>query len=182
MSDRRWGPGKHTQAILAKIFSKSKELEERHKHRSEEKQGEYERFHEMKRRVEEEAGAMGAIVLDNLYLMATIAGGISCGCIYRARSEEVHLRDESSHAPSCRELALIKPFSADMLHRIKAAVSSISDAFNYYMRRFLEQNPLVYIPPLLMMDLIKATMHTSATTSSPPFFPFQPTSSENFHR
>lgn len=91
----------------------------------------------MKWEVKEEDAATGTIVPDNLHLMAITAGGISCGCVYGARSEAVHLRNESSHAPSCRELVLMKPFCADMLRKIKAVVSSISDAFEYCMRRFV---------------------------------------------
>ncbi|KAI5668356.1 hypothetical protein M9H77_18209 [Catharanthus roseus] len=53
----------------------------------------------------------------------------------RLRSEAVHLRAMSSRAPSCRGLALIEPCCADMLRRVEAIVSSISDAFGKFMRQ-----------------------------------------------
>ncbi|KAI5663789.1 hypothetical protein M9H77_23112 [Catharanthus roseus] len=56
-------------------------------------------------------------------------------CVYGAGSEAVHLRAKSIWAPSCRGLALTGPCYADMLKRVEAIVSSISDAFDEYMMR-----------------------------------------------
>ncbi|KAI5658684.1 hypothetical protein M9H77_27477 [Catharanthus roseus] len=69
---------------------------------------------------------------------------------------------------SCKELALIGPCYADMLRRVEAVISSISDAFDKYMRWFMEQNHLVYIPHLPMLDFVRAPMGIGASTSSPP--------------
>ncbi|KAI5671678.1 hypothetical protein M9H77_12042 [Catharanthus roseus] len=46
-----------------------------------------------------------------------------------------HLRVERSPTLSCRGLAPIGPCCADMLQRVEAVVSSVSDAFNEYIRQ-----------------------------------------------
>ncbi|KAI5663156.1 hypothetical protein M9H77_22479 [Catharanthus roseus] len=118
---RGQGPGEYTsgsisfteslvkkQAILVEKFSKSNELEELHKHQSRE-EGEYDRFHVAKSKTKEEAAVTGTTMPDDLALMAIVAGGVRRGCVYRAGSEAVHLRAESSRAPYFRGLASIGP-------------------------------------------------------------------------
>ncbi|KAI5668807.1 hypothetical protein M9H77_18660 [Catharanthus roseus] len=139
------------QAILIEKFLKSKELEELHKYQLGEK-GVCERFHEAKWKFEEKATVMGTTVLDDLALMVIVVRGVRQGCVYGAGSEAIHLRAESSRAPSCRGLAPIESCCADMLRRVEAAILS---------------NYLVYIPPLPMLDLVRAAMGTSASKSSP---------------
>ncbi|KAI5674514.1 hypothetical protein M9H77_14878 [Catharanthus roseus] len=53
-----------------------------------------ERFHEARRKAEEETAVAGTIVPDNLALMATVAGGERRGRMYEVGSEAVHLRAE----------------------------------------------------------------------------------------
>ncbi|KAI5653521.1 hypothetical protein M9H77_30708 [Catharanthus roseus] len=92
------------QAILTKRFSKSKELEKLHQasHGGEAGgvRGFYFRrvllkFHEVKRKVKEEAMETGTIMPDDLALMAMIAGGMSYGRVYGVGSEAAHLRARS---------------------------------------------------------------------------------------
>ncbi|KAI5666802.1 hypothetical protein M9H77_16655 [Catharanthus roseus] len=104
---------------------------------------EKERFHEVKRKVEEEAALTGTPLSDDLDLMAIVTGGVRRRRVYGAGSETVHLRAESSQAPSCKGLGLMGSCGADMLRRVEAAVSRVSDAFN------------------------EAAMGTDASTSSP---------------
>ncbi|KAI5666964.1 hypothetical protein M9H77_16817 [Catharanthus roseus] len=137
------------QAKFVDQFSKSKELEELYKHQSGE-EGENERFHEAKKKVEEEAAVTGTVVPDNLAFMAIVVGGVRRGHVYGAGLEVVHLRAESSQTLSCRGLALICP---DMLRTVEAAVYRAD---------------LVYIPPPLILDLVRAAMGTDTSTSSPP--------------
>ncbi|KAI5663266.1 hypothetical protein M9H77_22589 [Catharanthus roseus] len=49
------------QADLSERFSKSRHLEELHKHQSRDKKGQYPRFHEARQITEEEAAATGAV-------------------------------------------------------------------------------------------------------------------------
>ncbi|KAI5657069.1 hypothetical protein M9H77_25862 [Catharanthus roseus] len=84
------------QAILVERFSKSKELEELHKHRTVYLINIIQRFHEVKRKAEEEAAATGTVVPDNLAITAIVAGGMNHGCVYRAILKAAHLRAKSS--------------------------------------------------------------------------------------
>lgn len=61
----------------------------------------------------EESVATDTIELDDLHLMLIVAGGMSWGHLYGASLESSHLRAESSGAPFCRGLALIRPLCAD---------------------------------------------------------------------
>ncbi|KAI5653756.1 hypothetical protein M9H77_30943 [Catharanthus roseus] len=146
------GPGKHTsgsisftQAILLKKFLKHKELEELHKHQS----GEYVDYHSeefwAKRKAEGKAVATGTVLPDDLAFMSIVARDVRCRLFYGAGSE----------ASCC----------ANILRRMEATVLSVSDAFDEYMRRFTEQNHLVYILPPPMLDLVRVAMGTGALTS-----------------
>ncbi|KAI5682350.1 hypothetical protein M9H77_03578 [Catharanthus roseus] len=106
----------------------------------------------VKRKAEKEAMVTGTTVPNDLALMSVVIGGVSRRHVYPA--------------PSCRGLAPIGPCCANVLGRVEAAVSSVSDAFEEYMRRFTEQNYLVYTPPLRMLDLVNAAMGTGGSTSS----------------
>ncbi|KAI5663455.1 hypothetical protein M9H77_22778 [Catharanthus roseus] len=117
-------------------------------------------------RGEEEARGGGCG--NRLALMAIVAGGIRLGRVYGARSEVVNLRAKSSWAPSCRGLTPIGPCCANMLRRMEAVISSVSDAFDEYMMQFLELNHLVQIPPPQILDLVRTAVGTGASTSSPP--------------
>ncbi|KAI5678111.1 hypothetical protein M9H77_09061 [Catharanthus roseus] len=77
--------------------------------------------------------------------LLSISEGVRSKRIYKAGSEAVHFKAESSRASSYRRLAPIGPCYANMLRRVEAAISSISMAFDEYMRRFTDQNHLVYI-------------------------------------
>ncbi|KAI5677174.1 hypothetical protein M9H77_08124 [Catharanthus roseus] len=73
--------------------------------------------------------------------------------VYGAGLETAHLRVESSWTPSCRGLAPIGPWCADMLWRVEAAVLSISDAFDQYMRRaVMGTSSLIASPPASAAD------------------------------
>ncbi|KAI5675694.1 hypothetical protein M9H77_06644 [Catharanthus roseus] len=91
-------------------------------------------------------------------IIRKIPGGVRRRSVYGAGSKAAHLRVETPIILCC----------VDMLRRDEAIVLSVFDAFDEYMRRFLEQNHLVYIPPPPMLDLIRAAMGTVASISSPP--------------
>ncbi|KAI5663950.1 hypothetical protein M9H77_23273 [Catharanthus roseus] len=106
---RGWGAEKHkggsisfTETIvkwqkdLIERFSWSKYLKELHKHQKERRRGK--KFHEVRRKAEEDAEASGTPMPDDLQLMAIIAGGVNRGHLYRAGSKAVHFIDESSRA------------------------------------------------------------------------------------
>ncbi|KAI5674175.1 hypothetical protein M9H77_14539 [Catharanthus roseus] len=90
----------------------------------------------VKRKTEEEAAATSTTMPDDLALMVIVGGGMIRGRVYGAGSE-----------------------------RVETTISSVSDAFDEYMRRFTEQNHLVYIPPPTILDLVRASMGTDASTS-----------------
>ncbi|KAI5657305.1 hypothetical protein M9H77_26098 [Catharanthus roseus] len=173
--------GNTPQAILVEKFSKSKELEELHKHHSGQKERKYVILPQKSSgiiclifyivgeisRGKEEATTMGIPVPDDLDLMAIVARGVRCGRVYGAGSEAVPLRAESSQ-PSCRGLASIGLCCADILRRMEAALPSVFDAFDEHTRRFVKQNHLVYIPLPPMLDLVRAGMGIGASASSAP--------------
>ncbi|KAI5682962.1 hypothetical protein M9H77_04190 [Catharanthus roseus] len=125
------------QADLTERFSKSKHLEELHKHQKENKKGQYSKFHEARQRPEEKAAAMGAAMPDELLLMATIAGGLNPNWLFGAGSEAVHLKAESSRTtvglPPCYLDAELR-----IMRRVEAAVSNVCAAFDKHMKRFAE--------------------------------------------
>lgn len=101
---------------------------------------------------------MGIALLDDVYLMAIAAGGISCGCLYGVGSKVAHLKAERSWAVSLRGLAPIRR-SADikqrMMQRVEGAISSISTAFDEYMRQLFEEHHLAYTSLPLVLDLTR---------------------------
>ncbi|KAI5682619.1 hypothetical protein M9H77_03847 [Catharanthus roseus] len=126
------------QAILFKRFSKSKELKEQHKHRSGGEAGRVRRFY-------------FRTILEISRGEEEGRGG-GCG-------------DRHTCADNLADMAIVVGGVSLM---VETAISSVSDAFNEYMRRFTKQNHLVYIPPLPMLDLVRAAMGTDTLTSSPP--------------
>ncbi|KAI5680814.1 hypothetical protein M9H77_02041 [Catharanthus roseus] len=94
------------EANLTERFSKSKQLEELHKHQTGDKKGQYMDFQSKEFKAEEETTATGADMPNELHHMATIAGGLSHGR------------------------------GADDLRRAESVVSSVCATFDEYMRRF----------------------------------------------
>ncbi|KAI5677670.1 hypothetical protein M9H77_08620 [Catharanthus roseus] len=121
---------------LTERFSKSRHLEELHKHQTGNKKGQYVDFHsEEFWKAEEKVAATGAPMPRDLQLMSTISGGLSRGSLYGAGSEAAHLRAESSQTaaglPPCyleteqrimRQVEAIVPVS--VLPSTNARVSS----------------------------------------------------------
>ncbi|KAI5659131.1 hypothetical protein M9H77_27924 [Catharanthus roseus] len=71
------------QEDLTEKFSKSRHLEELHKHQSRDKKGQYVDFHSEKFwKAEEEAAATGIPLLDDLQLMAGVFGGLDRSRFY----------------------------------------------------------------------------------------------------
>ncbi|KAI5676726.1 hypothetical protein M9H77_07676 [Catharanthus roseus] len=68
------------QVDLTERFSKSRHLEELHKHRTKDKTGQYVDFHSEEFWAKEEATATGAPMPDDLQLTSTIFGGLSRDC------------------------------------------------------------------------------------------------------
>ncbi|KAI5666370.1 hypothetical protein M9H77_16223 [Catharanthus roseus] len=93
------------QKDLTKRFSRSKYFEELHKHQKGKKKGG--KFHEVRRKTEEDTEASGTAMPDDLQLMAIVAGRTSCGHLYRARSEVAHLIAKSNHC-SCIGIVLLE--------------------------------------------------------------------------
>ncbi|KAI5649844.1 hypothetical protein M9H77_35849 [Catharanthus roseus] len=95
------------QKDLAKRFSWGKYLEELHKHLKGENE-EYadfrsaqfwlslEKFHEVQRKAEEDAEALGTPMLDDVQLMAIVAGVISRGRLYGVGLEAAHFIAKSN--------------------------------------------------------------------------------------
>ncbi|KAI5667812.1 hypothetical protein M9H77_17665 [Catharanthus roseus] len=80
------------QTDLIERFSKSRHLEELHKHQTRDKKGQYTKFHEARQKAEEEAATTGTPMPHDLQLMATISTGLSHGWLYKADSKAAHLR------------------------------------------------------------------------------------------
>ncbi|KAI5662973.1 hypothetical protein M9H77_22296 [Catharanthus roseus] len=78
------------QKDLTKRHSRSKYIEELHKHQKGEKKGEYEKFQEIQRKAEEDAEASSNIVPDDLQLMAIVAGGVNRSYLYGAGFKAAH--------------------------------------------------------------------------------------------
>ncbi|KAI5659203.1 hypothetical protein M9H77_27996 [Catharanthus roseus] len=97
-------------------------------------------FYEVKRKTDEEAAATSIAVRDDLAIIAIVAGG--------KRRRRV--------------------YGLDQKLMVEVTISSVSDAFDEYMRRFMEQNHLLYIPPLPMLDLVRAAMGIATSISLPP--------------
>ncbi|KAI5672160.1 hypothetical protein M9H77_12524 [Catharanthus roseus] len=105
------------QAVLAERFSRSKELEELHKDRKEEKKR-GKKFYKIKKKAKEEVAVTVTTIPDDLHLMTIAAGGMTRSNLYGASSEATHLRVKSNHTPSCRGLALIRPCYAHAEQRM----------------------------------------------------------------
>ncbi|KAI5681782.1 hypothetical protein M9H77_03010 [Catharanthus roseus] len=106
LRDREDGePGSTWQKDLIERFSLSKYLEELHKHQKGEKNVEYadfysaqfwKKFHEVRKKAEEDAEASSTPMLDDLQLMAIVACGVSRGRLYGAGSKAAHFIAESN--------------------------------------------------------------------------------------
>ncbi|KAI5677828.1 hypothetical protein M9H77_08778 [Catharanthus roseus] len=98
---------------------------------------------------------------NDLQLMSIISGGLSCGQLYGAGLEAVHLRAKSSRAaaglPSCYLEA-----EQRILSWVETVVSSVCTAFDEHNK----QSHLLYTPMPLMMDIIKVAMAVVPSTSS----------------
>ncbi|KAI5657225.1 hypothetical protein M9H77_26018 [Catharanthus roseus] len=101
------------------------------------------RFHEVKRKTDEETETTGTTMPDDFDVMTILAGGVNHG-LDTTRLEAAHLKAKSNRSPSCRGLTPIKPCYAEKLRR----------------------DNLVYILPLPMLDLIRAAMGIGASISS----------------
>ncbi|KAI5650116.1 hypothetical protein M9H77_36121 [Catharanthus roseus] len=109
-------------------------------------------------------GGQGTAMLNELQLMATVAGGFSRSRLFGYGSEVAHLKAESNRA-----LTGLPPCYLEeqrIMRRIEAAVSSVCGAFNKHMRQFAEQNYMRYTTMPLMMDLVRATMVVVPSTTS----------------
>ncbi|KAI5648341.1 hypothetical protein M9H77_34346 [Catharanthus roseus] len=119
---------------LMERLSKSRHLEELHKHQSGDKKGQYvdfhseefwARFHEVRQKGEEEA------------LLAIVSGGLDRSRLYGVGSEAAHLRAESSRAiaglPTCCLEA-----EKRIMRWVEASVSGFYAFFDEHMRRFVE--------------------------------------------
>lgn len=96
-----------------------------------------EKFHELKRKAEEEAAVPSTAVPDDLQLMATIACGMSCSRLYGASSKVAHLRDQSS-----RVTAGLVPCCLDTKQRIMRREFLISFK-NYIKKYYFTDGPMV---------------------------------------
>ncbi|KAI5661463.1 hypothetical protein M9H77_20786 [Catharanthus roseus] len=88
---------RNDQKDLTKRFSQSKYLEEFHKHQMGGEEG-GKKFHEVRRKAEEDAEASGIPTPDDLQLIAIIASGVSCDHLCGASSEAAHFIAENSRA------------------------------------------------------------------------------------
>lgn len=96
---------------------------------------------------------MGVVMPDEVQLIATIVGRLSCGQLYGSGSETAHLRAENSLAkdrlpPCCLDAEW------GMMKRVLATVSNVCAAFHKHMRRFAEHSHLLYTPMPAMMDIV----------------------------
>ncbi|KAI5663117.1 hypothetical protein M9H77_22440 [Catharanthus roseus] len=98
-------------------------------------------------------------------------GGGVCGLSFRRVLDMLH-KTKRKVEEEAVVMGIAVPddlaFMAIVVGGVEAAVSSVSDAFDEYMRWFMEQNQLVYIPLPPMLDLVRAAMGIIASTSSPP--------------
>ncbi|KAI5678159.1 hypothetical protein M9H77_09109 [Catharanthus roseus] len=86
------------QEDLTERFSNSRHLEELYKHQSEDKKGQYRKFHKARQKIKEKAAAMSGLLPNDLQLMSNVAGGLDRCWLYEAGLEAAHLRAKSSQA------------------------------------------------------------------------------------
>ncbi|KAI5678390.1 hypothetical protein M9H77_09340 [Catharanthus roseus] len=121
------------QADLTERFSKSRHLEELHMHQIRDKKGQL-TFHiinEILRDSTEGRGgscSMGALMPNDLQLMATISGGLSRGQLYGAGTETAYLRAESSRAAASYLLYTPMPLMMDIVRATMAAIPLTSSS------------------------------------------------------
>ncbi|KAI5667514.1 hypothetical protein M9H77_17367 [Catharanthus roseus] len=149
---------------LTERFSRSKYLEELHKHQKADKKGEYEKFHEV-RKAEEDAKASSTPMPDGLQLMPIVVGRVSRDHLYGAGSEAVNFIVESSRAvvglaPCCLD------HDQRLMQRVEDAVSRVFVTFDEHMRQLFEHNQLAYIPFPLMVPLVRVAMSAYTSTST----------------
>ncbi|KAI5661701.1 hypothetical protein M9H77_21024 [Catharanthus roseus] len=129
MRDKRVRERESTlQADLTERFSKSRHLEELHKHQSGNKKRQYMDFQSKeflaRQKAEKEAATTCTSMPDDLQLMATISSRLSRDWLYEPSSEVAHLRSESSQTtielPPCLE------GEQRIMRRVEVAVSSVA--------------------------------------------------------
>ncbi|KAI5662857.1 hypothetical protein M9H77_22180 [Catharanthus roseus] len=123
------------QVDLTERFSKSRHLEELHKHQGMDKKRK--RFHEARQKAEEEVATKVVLFSDDFELMATVSGGLDRGQLYKIGSKAAHLRAESSRGtlglpPCCLEV------EQRIMRWVEATISSVCVAFDKHMRRFTD--------------------------------------------
>ncbi|KAI5678718.1 hypothetical protein M9H77_09668 [Catharanthus roseus] len=128
-------------------FSKSRHLEELHKHQSRDKKGQYVDFHSKefwaRQKAKEEATATGAPLPNDLQLITTISDGLDRGWLCGVGLEAAHLRAESSQV-AARLPRYCLEAEQRLMRWVEAAVSNVYAAFDEHMRRFAEQKHLPY--------------------------------------
>ncbi|KAI5657125.1 hypothetical protein M9H77_25918 [Catharanthus roseus] len=135
-------PGNTRQKDLTERFSRNKYLEKLHKHQKGEKKRENIDFHStqfwirensrVQRKAEEDIEASSIAMLDDLQLMAIVAGGVSQGCLYGAGLEAAHFINESSRAAIGLSCCLDN--EQWLMRRVEDVVSRVSATFHENMR------------------------------------------------
>ncbi|KAI5666996.1 hypothetical protein M9H77_16849 [Catharanthus roseus] len=128
-------------------FSKSRHLEELHKHQSVDKKAKYAdfhskefwlRFHETRQKAKEEVVATGIALSDDLQLMATISGRLEGGWLYGAGSEVADLKAESCRAATRLPPCYLEVKQSIMRRVVNATISGVCTTFDEYMKQFAE--------------------------------------------
>ncbi|KAI5649813.1 hypothetical protein M9H77_35818 [Catharanthus roseus] len=154
---------KYWKTDLTYKFSKSRHLEELHKHHTGDKKRQYvdfqseefwTKFHKARQKAKVEAATTGT----------PMPYALHCGRLYGAGSKAAHLRAKSSRVadglpPCCLEV------KQRIMRRVEAVVSNVCTAFNEYMRQFVEQSHLPYtsMPPIV--DIVRAAVAIVPSTS-----------------
>ncbi|KAI5681612.1 hypothetical protein M9H77_02840 [Catharanthus roseus] len=164
LRDRKDGKAGCTrQKDLTERFSCSKYLEELHMHQKGEKKGErvdfrstqfWKKFHEVRRKAEEDVEVSGTPMPDDLQLMTIVAGGVNRSRLYGAGLEVAQFKAESSRTVVGLVLCCLD-HEQRLMWRDEDTVSRVSAAFDEHMRRQFEYNQLTYIPFPAMMPLVE---------------------------
>ncbi|KAI5680720.1 hypothetical protein M9H77_01947 [Catharanthus roseus] len=142
------------QKDLTEWVSRSKCLEELHKHQKGEKKG-----------TKEDAEASGTTMPDDLQLMAIVAGGVSCNRFYGTGMEAAHFITENKQA-AIGLVSCCLDHEQRLMRRVKDVISRVSAAFDEHMQWLFENNQLVYNLFPSMMPLVRAAMSNDTSTST----------------
>ncbi|KAI5674307.1 hypothetical protein M9H77_14671 [Catharanthus roseus] len=123
------------------------------------------KFHEFRRKAEEDVEASGTAMPNDLQLIAIVAGGMSRTCLYEVGSKATHLIVESSRAATTSAPCCLD-HKQRLMRRVEDVVSRVSAVFDEHMRCLFKHNHLTYIPFPLMMPLGSTTMSVDPFTSS----------------